>query len=60
MQDVQTNFYDDTFYKVPVEKLNARRTEIDKRIGIAEGKLEPPKDFDRCDEEIAAMFGVVP
>ncbi len=28
-----------------------------KRIGIAEGAFEIPKDFDKWDDEISALFG---
>ena len=37
-----------------------QRGTINKRIGIAEGKLEPPTEFEQSNDEIAVMFGVTP
>ena len=33
--------------------------DVSRRIGIAEGKLVYPDDFDEMNDEIAKMFGVV-
>ena len=31
---------------------------VEKRIGIAKGKLRSPVDLDSCNDEIAELFGV--
>lgn len=31
---------------------------VEKRFGIAKGKLRPPVDLDSCNDEIAELFGV--
>lgn len=45
-------------YGKPVAKLSAYYdAPVDKRIGIAKGKLKSPDDIDKYNSEIADLFG---
>ncbi len=43
--------------KPVVEMVIVQQKPTAKRIGFAEGKLKTPVDFDKDNEEIAALFG---
>jgi len=46
-------------YGNPIAKLTAyEKVPVEKRFGIAKGKLQYPDDIDECNEEIADMFGI--
>ena len=41
----------------PIVKMSVyNNASVDKRIGIAEGKLKTPKDLDKYDDKITKMF----
>ena len=45
-------------YGKPVVKMTAyQETPVNRRIGIAKGKMKTPKDLDKYNEEIAGLFG---
>jgi antitoxin (DNA-binding transcriptional repressor) of toxin-antitoxin stability system len=45
-------------YVKPIVKMTAYQEKpVSKRIGVAKGKLKTPKDLDKHNDEIAALFG---
>lgn len=45
-------------YGKPIAKLvSCRENPIEKRIGVAKGKLKSPDDIDKYNDEIAEIFG---
>ncbi len=47
-------------YGKPVVKMTAYQEKpVSRRIGVAKGKLKTPKDLDRHNDEIEALFGGV-